>query len=212
MLPISWSNGALQNHRPHFHRPTHNRPGRQRSTVAIPRGTSAVDNRRAQSSFRKARRNETGPSCFTIGCQGHQPKHPITPLRPFQIVDKPTQLHGRFHPPQQRDDLLILVHIMCLVVSSLRYSSGLFGRYSIGSPVTHVDFELFRCVFCCCTRSIRIQFHSRQFLHSNAPSPCPDCNLLKIVRRRHYPDLKNAANRINEIHAVTELSEASVGR
>src|SRR5271155_745582 len=64
MLHVSWSNETLQNHRPHFHRPTHNRPGRQRSTVTTSRGTSAAANTRTQSSFRKARRNDTGPSCL----------------------------------------------------------------------------------------------------------------------------------------------------
>jgi hypothetical protein len=49
-------------HRPHFHRPTHNRPGRQRSTVTASREISADDSSRTQSSFRKARRNDTGPS------------------------------------------------------------------------------------------------------------------------------------------------------
>src|SRR5271155_6013501 len=64
MLHISNFNETLQNHRPHFHRPTHNRPGRQRSTVTTSRGTSAAANTRTQSSFRKARRNDTGPSCL----------------------------------------------------------------------------------------------------------------------------------------------------
>src|ERR1700722_16790233 len=40
------------------------------------------------------------------------PKYPTTPLRSLQIIDKPTYLHGCFHPPQQRDDLLVL-QMMC---------------------------------------------------------------------------------------------------
>ena len=55
-------------HPPHFRRPTHRRPGRQCSTVTASRGTSAAASSRNQSSSRKARRNETGPSCRTNGC------------------------------------------------------------------------------------------------------------------------------------------------
>ena len=52
----------------HFHRPTHNRPGRQCSTVTASSGTSAAASNRAQSSSRKARRKDTGPSCRTNRC------------------------------------------------------------------------------------------------------------------------------------------------
>jgi hypothetical protein len=38
----------------------------------------------------------------------YPPKHPATPLRPLQIIDKPTNLRSRFHPTQQRDNFFIL--------------------------------------------------------------------------------------------------------
>src|ERR1700735_1036349 len=41
-LHISSSNDTPQNRRPHFHLPTHNRPGRHFSTVAASRGISAA--------------------------------------------------------------------------------------------------------------------------------------------------------------------------
>ena len=37
-----------------------------------------------------------------------QRKHSTTPLRPLEIIDKPTNLRIRFHPTQQRYDLFIL--------------------------------------------------------------------------------------------------------
>src|ERR1700727_234754 len=70
---LSKSNESLQNHRSHFHRPTHNRPGRHCFTFTASCGTSAAASRRTQSSSRKARRNETGPSCRTSQCQRTHP-------------------------------------------------------------------------------------------------------------------------------------------
>src|ERR1700677_1536978 len=42
------SNETLQNHRPHFHRPTHNRAGRQCSTVTASCGISAAASKRTR--------------------------------------------------------------------------------------------------------------------------------------------------------------------
>ena len=52
----------------HIHRPTHKPPGRQCSTVSAFCGTSAAVSNRTQSSFRNARRKDTGPSCRTNRC------------------------------------------------------------------------------------------------------------------------------------------------
>jgi len=52
------------------------------------------------------------PSCAHKRVPAHHlrypPKHSATPFRPSQIIDKPACPRGRFHPPQQRNDLLLL--------------------------------------------------------------------------------------------------------
>ena len=85
-------------------------------TVTDSRGTPAVASSRTQSSFLKARRNDTGPSCRTNRCHLINPAtHPNILLvhsdRSRSLINQPN-CSSRFHPPQQRDDLLIL-QMMC---------------------------------------------------------------------------------------------------
>src|SRR5580704_10825931 len=97
-LHISQSNETLQNHRPHFHRPTHNRPGRHCSTVTASRGTSAAASRRTQSSFRKARRNEIGPSCRTNQCHRIHPNiRLLHSARSKSLINQPTCAVASIH-------------------------------------------------------------------------------------------------------------------
>ena len=89
----------------------------------------------------------------------HQSKHPTTPLRPFQIVDKPTQLYGRFHPPQQRHDLFVL-QMMCQQRTNDDIHRLLrpIHQSIAGQPC---NSELLWRGLRCCARRIRIQVDSR---------------------------------------------------
>ncbi len=127
-------------HRPHFHRPTHNLPGRQCSTVTASRGTSAAASNRAQSSSRKARWKDTGPSCRTNGC------HPTTPAthpnirqarsdRSKSLINQPNCAVASIH----RSNATISPSSRWCAVSELTtISTGFSGRYARASPVIHV--------------------------------------------------------------------------
>src|ERR1700729_52831 len=97
-FPISQFNETRQNHRHHFHRPTHKRPGRQRFTVSVSCGTSAAARRRTQSSFQKARRNDTGPSCRTNECQRTHPNNRLLHSdRSKSLINQPTFAVASIH-------------------------------------------------------------------------------------------------------------------
>src|SRR5277367_6285222 len=97
-LHVSKSNETLHSHRPHFHRPTHNRPGRHCSTVTASCGTSAAASRRAQSSFLKARRNDTGPSCRTSQCHRTHPNIRLLHSdRSKSLINQPTCTVASIH-------------------------------------------------------------------------------------------------------------------
>ncbi len=54
----------------------------------------------------------TTPAHHAAQASANTLKHLAIPPRPLQIIDKPIYLYGRFHPPRQRDDLLVL-RMMC---------------------------------------------------------------------------------------------------
>ncbi len=89
----------------------------------------------------------------------HPSKYPTTPLRPFQIIDKPTDLHSCFHPLQQRDDLLVF--------QMMRHQRTNDDVHRLLRSIHHsiacypCDSELLRRGLHCCTRSIRIQIDPR---------------------------------------------------
>ncbi len=89
----------------------------------------------------------------------HPRKYSTTPLRPLQIVDEPTCLRSRFHPPQQSDDLLILQ-----MMRHQRAHDDIHRllRSILQSVAGHPrDSELLRRELRCRTRCIRIQVDPR---------------------------------------------------
>ncbi len=138
----------------------------------------------------------------------HPPKHSATPLRPLQIIDKPTCLRGRFHPPQQRNDLLIL-QMMCHQRAHNDIHRLL--RSILQSVPGHPrNPELLRSGLHCGTRCIRIQVDPRQ-LHSNVAPARPACNLPQQIAA--------ATAHIDDVYRITQptgqpltVSQASVGR